>query len=208
MAAGKVIIGFSYPTVAKYNAAGKTVTYTDGMRLARGVKVSLGVETSEQVDFFADNSVAETDGGVFTGGTATLTVDGLHSAAERFIQGLPEPVDVPYGEEKAAKFTKHGVKAAPPYLGIGFIVKYQSAGNITYVPVILTKGKFAACGLEAETEGEEKNYQTQELEAALARDDTEDRDWKWVGEDIPTEAEALEIIDGILQVSADAEVSA
>lgn len=207
MEAGKVITGFSYPTVAKYNAEGTNVTYTDGMRLARGVKVGLSVNVSDQSNFYADNRVAESDGGVFTDGKATLTVDGLHSAAERFIQGLPEPVEVSYGQDKKAKFTKHGDKAQPPYVGIGFIIQYQSAGTVTYVPMILTKGKFPASGLDAETAGEKKNYQTQDLEPTLYRDDTADHNWKWVGEDVTTEEEALAIIDGILSVKADAEVN-
>lgn len=206
MAAGKVITGFSYPTVAKYNAEGTNVTYTDGMRLARGVDVDLSVNTSEQSNFYADNRVAESDGGVFTDGKATLTVDGLHSAAERFIQGLPEPEEVSYGGEKKAKFTKHGDKAAPPYVGIGFIIQYQSGGVTTYVPMILTKGKFPASGIKAETQGEKKNYQTQTLEPSLFRDDTADHNWKWVGEDVSTEDEALAIIDGILNVKPAAEV--
>lgn len=205
MEAGRVIIGFSHPTVAKYNAEGTNVTYTDGIRLARGVKVGLSVNVSDKSDFYADNRVAESDGGVFTDGKATLTVDGLHSKAERFIQGLPEPEDVDYGGDKKAKFTKHGDKAAPPYVGIGFIVKYQSGGMITYVPMILTKGKFPATGLDAETEGEKKNYQTQDLEPTLYRDDTTEHNWKWVGEDVVSEEEALAIIDGILQVAAPAE---
>lgn len=202
MAEGKVCIGFSCPTVAKYNAAGNVVTYTDGMRLARGVKVSLSVNTSDQTNFYADNKVAETDGGVFTDGKATLSVDGLHAPADRFIHGLPEPEEVSYGDDKKAMFTKHGDKANRPYVGIGFIVKYQSDGVITYVPVILTKGKFNPAGLDAETEGEKRNYQTQDLEAALCRDDTADHNWKWVGEDLTTEEEALAILDGVLNVTA------
>lgn len=200
MANGKVIIGFSYPTVAKYNYDGSNVSYTDGMRLARGVKVSLSVETSDQNEFYADNKVAEADGGEFTGGKATLTVDGLKEAAERFINGLSEAVEVTYGESKKAKFTKHGAGAKPPYVGIGFIVKYKSDHVITYVPIILTKGKFSATGLEAETEVKETNYQTQDLEATLMRDETTTQDWKWVGEDLNTEEEALAIIDGVLNV--------
>lgn len=202
MAAGKVCIGFSYPTVAKYSANGTTVNYTEGMRLARGVKVSLKVNVSDQTNFYADNKLAETDGGVFTDGKASLSVDGLHAAADRFIHGLPEPEEVTYGDAQKAMFTKYGDKATVPYVGIGFIVKYQSAGVITYVPVILTKGKFDPTGLDAETEGEKKNYQTQDLDATLCRDDTADHNWKWVGEDVTTEEEALEILDGVLNVVA------
>ena len=200
MAAGRVCIGFSYPNVANYNLAVKTVTYTEGMRLARGVKVSLDIETSDDNDFYADNVAAETDGGQFVSGTAKLTVDGLHQAAERFISGLAEPEEVAYGDSKV-KVTKHGKNMNPPYLGIGFIVKYRSGGVDTYQPTILTKGKFKTAGLDAETQGKEIDYQTQELEADLCRDDTETEDWKWTAEEQKTEAAALAILDGLLSVA-------
>ena len=203
-AAGKVCTGFSFPFVAKHTVAGGKVSFTDGMALARGVKVSVSPNVGDDNIFYADNAAAESDNGVFTGGTVKLTVDGLFQKAERFIYGLPEPTEVPYGENQKAMMTKHGAKANPPYLGIGFVVRYQSKGVVTYVPMILVKAKFKTAGTEAATQEETKNWQTQELEAALHRDDTEDADWKWVGEDLPTEAEAVSIIQGIFGVAANA----
>ena len=90
MADGRVITGFSKPYVAKYTANGSTVTYSDGMIFARGVSVSLAPESADDNNFYADNVVAESAGGVFTGGTATLTVDGLNPAARALAMGLAE----------------------------------------------------------------------------------------------------------------------
>ena len=174
------------------------------MALARGVKVSISPNVGDDNIFYADNGAAESDDGVFTGGTVKLTVDGLFQNAERFIFGLPEPAEVPYGENQKAVMTKYGAKANPPYLGIGFVVRYQSVGAVTYVPVILVKAKFKTAGTEAATQEEKKNWQTQDLEAALHRDDTEDADWKWVGEDLTSEAEAVAVIKGIFGVAANA----
>ena len=39
MANGRIITGFSKPYVAKYAESSGTVTYSDGMVLARGVEV-------------------------------------------------------------------------------------------------------------------------------------------------------------------------
>ena len=89
-AAGKVITGFSSPYVAKYSASGGTVTYSDGMRLARGVSVSINPEVGDANPFYADNVEAETVPGTFTGGTATLTVDGL---LEKFSVGVGKELD-------------------------------------------------------------------------------------------------------------------
>ena len=204
MAAGKVCTGFSFPFVAKYAVADGKVSFANGMPLARGVKISISPDVGDDNVFYANNAAAESEDGVFTGGTVKLTVDGLFQKAERFIYGLPEPTEVAYGENQKAMMTKHGAKANPPYLGIGVVVRYQSAGVVTYVPLILVKSKFKTAGTEAATQEEKKNWQTQELEATLFRDDTEDADWKWVGEDLSTEAEAVAIIKGIFAVDAEA----
>lgn len=203
-AAGKVCTGFSFPFVAKYAVAEGKVSFANGIPLARGVKISISPDVGDDNVFYANNAAAESEDGVFTGGTVKLTVDGLFQKAERFIYGLPEPTEVAYGENQKAMMTKHGAKANPPYLGIGVVVRYQSAGVVTYVPLILVKSKFKTAGTEAATQEEKKNWQTQELEATLFRDDTEDADWKWVGEDLSTEAEAVAIIKGIFAVDAEA----
>ena len=59
--AGKVCIGFSDPYVAKYNENGGTISYTEGMKLARGVSVKVSPEVSDGNTFYADNIAAETN---------------------------------------------------------------------------------------------------------------------------------------------------
>lgn len=204
MKEGRVVVGFSNPYVALYNNAGGTVTYTDGRRLARGVKVSLDVDSSDDNDFYADDSVAETENGQFAGGTANLTVDGLLSESEKFIAGLPEPETLTV-DDRQVKIYKHGTKAKPPYLAIGFIVQYRSNGKNTFVPVILTKAKFQTAKLEAATREKETSWQTQDLTADLSRDDTPDQNWKWVAEDQDTREDADAILRHILSVSAPAQ---
>ena len=83
MANGRIITGFSKPYVAKYTVGtdGTTVTYSDGQILARGVEVQIEPEATEDNNFYADNVIAENEAGIFTGGTMTLTVDGLKDAA-------------------------------------------------------------------------------------------------------------------------------
>ena len=200
MKEGRVVVGFSNPYVAKYNNAGGTVTYTDGRRLARGVKVSLDVDSSDDNDFYADDVVAESENGQFTGGTANLTVDGLLAESEKFIAGLPEPETVTVGDREV-KIYKHGVKAKPPYLAIGFIVQYRSDGKNTFVPTILTKAKFQTAKLEASTREKETSWQTQDLVADLSRDDTPDQNWKWVMEDQDSREAADAILRQLLNVA-------
>lgn len=204
MSNGKVIIGFSHPYVGLYtNSGGGDNKYIKGMRLARGVSVSLDVEASDDNEFYADNVVAESEGGKFSSGTLKYTVDGMLDAAERFIYGLPEPEAVTYKTDKTVNVTKYGDDAAPPYVGAGHIIMYQSGGVVTYQPMILTKVKFSTHGLDAKTKEEQKDWQTQDLEATICRDDSENHTWKWLAEEQTTEAAAVEILEALLGVGVE-----
>lgn len=196
-AAGKVCTGFSKPYVAKYSNTGGVVSYSGCMQLARGVKVSLSIDTTKVDPFFADNVSAETAEEKFVSGTLTLTVDGLLAAAEKFIMGTPEPTTVEVGSEQV-KVTHYGDEMQIPYIGVGFLVRYQSAGVVTYAPMVLTKSRFQQTATEAETQGETISWQTQELTAKLSRDDTAQHNWKLVGEDQATEEAAEAVLQALL----------
>ena len=196
-AAGKVCTGFSMPYVAKYSNVGSVVTYSGVMQLARGVSVSLSLNTTDDNVFHADNVSAEASAAIFTGGTATLTVDGLLAEAEKFILGLPETTKVPAGGAQV-DVSHYGDGMEIPYVGIGFVVRYQSGGVVTYAPVVLTKARFQQPGLDAATQEESIDWQTQELTATLMRDDTASHDWKLVGADQATEEAAVEVLKAIL----------
>lgn len=196
-AAGKVCTGFSMPYVAKYSNVGSVVTYSGVMQLARGVSVSLSLNTTDDNVFHADNVSAETAAAIFTGGTATLTVDGLLAEAEKFILGLPETTKVTVGGDQV-DVSHYGDGMEIPYVGIGFVVRYQSGGVVTYAPVVLAKARFQQPGLDAATQEESIDWQTQELTATLMRDDTASHDWKLVGADQATEEAAVEVLKAIL----------
>lgn len=181
-AAGRVAIGFSQPYVAVYSANGGTVTYSNGQKLARGVSVSLDVSSTDANIFYADNQAAETAGGEFSDGSVTLTVDGLLLAAHRLIRGLPEA-------DKDG-WTPDGDATQVPYCGIGYITKYMSGGVVVWVPTVICKAKFAVPAEEAETQGEEIDWQTQELTANIMRDDTAAHNWRFLGAEFSTEATA------------------
>lgn len=182
MAAGKVITGFSKPYVAIYGANEGTVTYTSGQVLARGVEVSISPESTDDNNFYADNVLAESDSGRFTGGELTLTVDGLMTAAEKLIMGLPTAGSdgwMAYGDDQNA-----------PDMGVGFIVRYMSDGVTTYVPIVLAKVKFQPFEISAATQEDEIDWQTTELTATIMRGDDANHNWKFVGTDAATEAAA------------------
>lgn len=192
-AAGRVCTGFSKPYVALYAATGTTVSYSSGRLLARGVEVSVEAEeASEANNFFADNVIAESISGVFSGGTATLTVDGLLDDTRKMIYGLPAAVD---------GWTHFGDSQSVPYVGIGFVTRYMSDGVTSYVPTILTKAIFQAEPQEAATQEDEVEFQTTELTATLMRDDSANHDWKMIGEPQTTEALAEAEIKSIFNIA-------
>jgi phi13 family phage major tail protein len=182
MEAGRVTTGFSKPYVALYNNVGTTVTYTGLRRLARGVNVNISPESADDNKFYADNIEAESAAGQFAGGNVDLTVDGLYTDAERFIQGLPAP--------GADGWTNYGNDQVIPYMGLGFIVRYMSGGVTSYQPMLLTKVKFNTPGTEAATQEDEIDWQTQSLSASISRDDTTKQNWRSLGASFATEAEA------------------
>lgn len=195
-AAGRVCTGFSLPYVAVYSNSGTTVTYSDGQQLARGVEVSIEIEGSEDNYFYADNQAAESGAGVFGGGTLTLTVDGLNSTAAQLLYGLPDAGD--------DGFTEYGDDMAIPNVGVGFIVRYQSDGDVVYVPTVLAKCRFSQPGTEAATQEDEIDWQTSELTASIMRDDSSNHVWKFEGSEYATEALALAALQTKLNISASA----
>lgn len=181
-AAGRVCTGFSKPYVGKYTASAGVISYTNTRKLARGVSVSMTPDSGSDNDFYADNQLAESESGVFTSGTATLTVDGLLFAAEKMVMGLPDA-----GQDG---WTGYGDGQNIPNVGIGFIARYRSDGAEIFVPIVLVKAKFNQVPISAQTQGESIDWQTEELSAKVMRGDDANHTWKWIGADCETEAAA------------------
>lgn len=181
MANGRVITGFSKPYVALYSETGGAVSYTSCQILARGVEVQIEPESTDDNRFYADNVVAENEAGIFTGGTLTLTVDGLKDAANRLIFGLPTAT---------GGWSEYDNTQAIPFVGFGCVVRYQEGGAVSYVPLVLTKIMFNEASIAASTQEDQIDWQTQELTAQIFRDDSAKQVWKKLGSGEATEAAA------------------
>lgn len=194
MANGRVITGFSKPYVAQYNVTAQTsgdvVSYSNGQYLARGVEISIEPESTDDNRFYADNVIAENEAGIFTGGTLTLTVDGLKDAANRMIYGLPAAT--------SEGWVKYDTDQAIPFVGFGCVVRVQENGVVSYVPLVLPKIMFNETGTSAATQEDAIDWQAQELTAQIFRDDTAKRCWKMLGGEQTTEAAALAKITAFL----------
>ena len=194
-AAGKVCTGFSLPYVAKYACNDGVISYSEGRKLARGVDVSIEPDSAEDNVFYADNAAAETDAGTFTGGTLNLTVDGLFQESEQLIMGIPDAAS-------DSDFLDYDDDQVVPYMGVGYVARYQSDGVTSFCPTIIVKAQFNQLQNSHATSEEQKNYQTQALSAAILRGDDAKHKWKRVGkEDYSTEAEAEAVIKTVFGIS-------
>ena len=199
MAAGRVVTGFSKPYVAIYQNSGGTVSYTSGQVLARGVSVELSIETGGENNFYADNGKAESAGGTFTGGTATLTVDGMLQTAEALVLGLPDATQIMV-DSNPVNVRDFNDEMKIPNVGVGYITRYMSDGVTTYEPTVLTKAKVQTPNDSATTQGEEVTWQTQALTLDLMRDDSPAHTWKRVADAQDTEAEAEAVLKAMLNI--------
>mgnify|MGYP003287180762 FL=1 len=195
-----VTTGFSMPYVAKYANTGTTVTYTSGMDLARGVSMSLEIDTADDNNFYANNVLAEVETAQFTSGSATVTVDGLSNEAATLIFGLPAPTSLEVGApETTVQMQGYGEALNPPYVGFGCVRRTQMEGKVEYWPLILPKIKFGLPSDEMATQEDQIDWQTQELTATIQRDDTTSKNWKVISaEGLDTEAEAYAAVKAFL----------
>lgn len=197
MANGQVTTGFSKPVVARYSSDGSTVSYTGLMPLARGVDVSIEIETEDDNNFYADNVLAESSGSTFNSGTVTLTVDGLLADARKLIMGLPTKSTVQVAGASVNVYD-YDDRQEKPYMGLGFIVRTMEDGVSYYTPYILPKIIFSDIGLNAATQEENIDFQTLELEARIMRDDSDTHKWQRVGDRQTSETSAYSVLQALL----------
>lgn len=194
MAAGRVAIGFSKPYVANYVNNEGVISFTNAQILARGVGVSIDVDTADDNVFYADNQAAETDTGSFTGGTITLTVDGLFTSAARFLYGLAQA-----GEDD---WVAYDDRMTNGHKAVGYIGKYMSDGVISYVPTVIVKCSFNQPGEELNTQEDEIDWQTCELTGRILRGDDAYHTWRFIhDEGFSTEAAAEAALQAKLGVT-------
>ena len=196
-----VTTGFSEPYIAKYSNTGTTVSYSGGMKLGRGVSMSIEVESADDNNFYADDIVAETETGTMTSASATVTVDGMEPEVAAFALGLPAETQETIGESQVDVYD-YDDRMDPPFLGLGVLQRVMLNGVQYWVPIVFTKVKMNIPSDEANTQEDQIDWQTQELEMTILRDDSANRRWKRVFKRQATKADALNIITTYLKVSS------
>lgn len=195
------IIGCSYLKYAKYAESQGVVSYSDGGTAAKLVSVDVSLDSSTDNDFYADNSVDETDR-VFAGGTITVQTNDLTDAVAKVLLGLQEA-----SVGTISGITDVGVKEyyfddrqVIPYLGIGMVIKHQRSGAAAWTAILLNKVQFAVPNDAAETQGQSISWQTVELTGSIMRDDSSNRCWKQMAT-FTTESQAVLWINSKLSIT-------
>ena len=189
----KVTTGFSQPYMAKYKNEGGVVSYEDGKKVGRGVSVSISPESSDSSTFYADNGKAEDVPGTFTGGTATLTIDGLEQEAEAMVSGT--------GTVDENGWIHYDDAQEVPFLGFGCVRRRMGGGKTTYQAIVLPKTTPQQIGDGASTQEDTIDFQTTQIVLDIKRDDTATHEWKSVGKDCETEKEAEDMIKKFFKIA-------
>lgn len=173
------IIGCSYLRVAKYNCSNGVVTYTNPAIIAKLVRIRIELESGNDNDFYADNSIDESDkafaGGKFTIGTNDLTNEASETILGVVSQTLEEITGVTDANVEELIFDD---QQNTPELGIGVVIKHKRGGANAWTGLILTRTMFNIPAEEAETQGKTISWQTPTLEGTIMKDESEHHMWK------------------------------
>ena len=172
-------IGLSKPYYAVYSNTGTTVSYANGGVMGKATEANIEVETTEDNNLYADNSIAETDRS-FAGGTLTLSTDDLSQEVSKAILGIKEETisEITGVTDEDASELIYDDTQKTPYLGTGFIIKKKVGGVYKWRAVVLTKVMFGIPSDAATTQGETIEWQGPELSATILRDDSANHVWK------------------------------
>ena len=194
-------IGLSKPYYAIYSNTGTTVTYSKGGVIGKYTEFSLELEDGDNNILYADNGPAESDNS-FAGGTATVTTDDLIAERMLAILGLKkEAITEPALSTKDAYWLVFDDDQDTPNIGLGGIIKKKINNATKYQAFILTKIQFTNPGLEAVTQGETIEWQTQELSATIMRSDEAKARWFMISNELDSEEDAEKIIKAYLNIT-------
>lgn len=195
-------IGVSKPYVAKYAWSGSAVTYSDGQLIAKAAEFATTINPASDNDFYADNTVSESDT-AFSNGSGTMTVDDLLADPAKFIYGLEQTQYTQSAGGSAQVSVNHYNNVmGSPYCGLGVIVKIKNNNTIKWRGVVLNKVQFTVHSESVQTQGSTINWQTTPIPFTILRDDTTKQEWMQDAT-FDTEDAALTWIKSILTPAED-----
>lgn len=195
-----VTTGFSNIHVALYAVENGVVSYTSVHKLGRSVSMSTDISTSDDNNFYADDRLAETEtGSAFTDGSGTMTIDGLTPDDEAFLMGLKAGDSVQVDSGNSVETLEYGADMEPPYIGIGAVKKVQRDGKSYWGAMVLCKCRCKVPGDDASTQEDQIDWQTQDIDFTIMRDDSAKNRWKVIPKKLfETENDAVAFIKKVL----------
>lgn len=195
------IIGVSKPYVAKYSNTNTTVSYTSGQILDKMTEIDISINSAEDNNFYADNSIAESDSS-FSGGSVTVNTADLGPEATALVLGItPVPIaDISGVTDEDVNELIFDDDQRSPYLGFGCIIKKRVNNVDQWRAIILTKIMLAVPNDAATTQGETIEWQTPQLTGTIMRDDSAKHAWKREAT-FTTEAQAEAYIKARLSIT-------
>lgn len=196
-------IGLSKPYYALYSNSGTTVTYSGGGLMGKYTQLNLSLDGGgESNDFYADNGIDETESGIFTGGTLAVSTNNLLTNVSSVILGnQTSDITLEGLTTTGAQWEHSDDRSVAPFVGLAGIYKYQVNGAVKYRAVIFPKVKFSTPAMEATTQGASIEWQVEEIEATINRDDTQYHEWRRLSSLLDTEADAELLIRNFFSIT-------
>ena len=170
-------IGVLGPWVAKYNNINGVISYSEGVKLAKTTEFSAEPDDAgDNNDFYADNAITETDRSGSGSGTIKNSIDHFSTGGSRLLLNVQE--NVLTIKEKEVTELVYDDDTNPGYLGYGIIIKKRKNGADLWRAVVYTKIMYSIPADAATTQGENIEWQVEELNATYMRDDSAKRRWK------------------------------
>ena len=149
------IVGLAYLAIAPFPAdhvVGMIPKYTGGIVGARLVQANLTYERSETT-LEEDNVTTESDNAI-TGGNLSFGSGHFTDEARKMAFGLK------VSKDEDGVDVLDTTAALPPYVGVGFILSEQVNGVESHLANLVWKTQFAPQGVNAQTKGKQKTFQT------------------------------------------------
>ena len=193
------IKGLAIPVFGEYNYNGANVTYTNGFVAGAAIEYGVDVETSDNNPLYGDDRIIENDYGKFNSGTLTLGTSDLDQYTSKRLLGLKE-VQFTAGDIQVTELVSDDDMKQNPK-GFGIIETHQINNVDMYRAVVLCKVTMNIPAEAATTKGESIDWQTKEVEGAIARSDEDTKNYKhpWKREAwFSTQEAALEYLKTVL----------
>lgn len=194
-------IGLLRPYYAKYSNVGSTVTYSGGRSAGKYVSIDMQLEDGSDNDFYADDSIAETDPG-FSGGTITNTTDDLRPEIAEDLLGLTRtPITQEGLTTQNAAWLDYDDNQAIPFIGWGGVIRKKVDGAVKFVAFVYPKIKFRNPNEATTTRGAQIEWQTPELVADISRSDEPPHRWYRKSTLLDTLEDAEVIVKAFLNIT-------